>query len=438
MTILNPSKQNTVDQKKEQVRQLAAQTDGTIGVRDRLVQMGLENDRIGWNQETGAVTYNGMDILKPSSVVNGTSYAPEKDIYSAYMKTGNRDGVVVATDYAANQLGIDNAVTWRDGKVAVGGRLIEPVAIVDGKALVPTDQMEEALKQYRNSTGLSSNRQVYEQWKGEYGQAVQKALDQVMNREQWSYDPEKDPSYQAYRQQYEREGNRAYQNALASAMAGTGGYLNSAALTAGGQQLGYYMQQLNDQVPELMKNDYNRYLGEQQLLENALKSILNVSNEDYNKRYAANRDTIEDLKSANNANAARDQQAKEWQYKSKLYDNQLQKEETEQKYYEQSLLADLEKQLLSNQEVSTDTLLKLFELAYKRGNFTPEEAKQLEIPGQNGDYRSPYYGDQRKYEEVERPKIELNAEIDRLLAMDKIQANQNAQEFLLRLKAMLG
>lgn len=438
MALINPSKQNTGEKKKEQAQQMAPAADGTVGVRDRLVGLGLENDRIGWNQSTGAVTYNGKDILKPASVVDGTSYAPEKDIYAAYMKTGERGGVVAATDYAANQLGIDNAVTWRDGKVAIGGRLIEPVAVVDGKALVPTDQLEEAIKEYRNSTGLSSNKQVYDDWKSTYGDAVQKALDQITGRKEWSYDPEQDPSYQAYRQQYEREGNRAYQNALASAMAGTGGYMNSAAMTAGGQQLGYYMQQLNDQVPELMKNDYNRYLGEQQLLENALKSILEAGNNDYDKRYAANRDTIADLKSANNANEARDQQNREWQYKKQFYDNQLQKEATDSKYYEQGLLADLQKQLLSNGEISTDTLLKLFDLAYKRGNFTDEEADQLGIPKQNGDYRSPYYGDQRKFEEVEQPKMELNAEIDRLLAMDKIRANRDTQEFLIRLKAMLG
>ena len=70
-----------------------------------------------------------------------------------------------------------------------------------------------------------------------------------------------------------REGNRAYQDAYAQAAAMSGGYGSSIAATAGGQQLNYYQQQLNDRVPELMQNSYNRYLGEQDLNRVALEQI---------------------------------------------------------------------------------------------------------------------------------------------------------------------
>ncbi len=78
----------------------------------------------------------------------------------------------------------------------------------------------------------------------------------------FSYQPESDPVYQAYRKQYLREGRRAAQDALGEAAAMTGGIPSSYAAAAASQAGDYYASQLSDKVPELYQQAYNRYANE--------------------------------------------------------------------------------------------------------------------------------------------------------------------------------
>lgn len=78
----------------------------------------------------------------------------------------------------------------------------------------------------------------------------------------FSYNPETDLVYQAYQKQYSREGDRATQNALASASAATGGIPSSYATVAATQAGDYYASQISDKIPELYNDAYNRYLNE--------------------------------------------------------------------------------------------------------------------------------------------------------------------------------
>lgn len=270
-----------------------------VGIRDELGKRGIGVD---WNDSTKNVTYNGKDVYAPSVISNdGRSYASMADINKMtddiYKQNGKN--LVQATDYAANS-GLNNIVKWsEDGKVMVGGQAIKPVYVTtDGKAMVDEAELKAALGSYMDAAGVKSDKDVYDDWYGKYNNRIQSALDKVVNREKWSYDPYSDPAYKAYRDQYMREGNRAYQDAYAQMAAMSGGYGSSIAATAGGQQLNYYQQQLNDRVPELMQNSYNRYLGEQDLNRVALEQIRAAGNDDYNKLYAANYDAYNRINEA--------------------------------------------------------------------------------------------------------------------------------------------
>ena len=82
----------------------------------------------------------------------------------------------------------------------------------------------------------------------------------------FSWNAETDPSYQAYRKQYIREGNRATQDALGAAAAATGGIPSSYATAAATQAGDYYASQLTDKVPQLYEaaysRAYNQYLND--------------------------------------------------------------------------------------------------------------------------------------------------------------------------------
>lgn len=327
-----------------------------IGVRKALTSMGLNNERIGFNTDTGMVTYDGREILKPDSVIDGTSYADEKAIQDAVIGIYGRNGnpLVSATDYGAGT-GIDNLVQWRDGYVSIGGELIKPVMVRNGKAFVTENSLNSALNRYKSQNDIKSGEDVYNDWYKKYGSKISSALNEILNREEWAYDPYSDPAYLSYKDAYEREGKRAYQDAAGSASASTGGYTNSAAIIAGGQQLNYYMQQLNDKVPELMQNDYERYAGEQKQRIEALESLLKAADDDFDKRYKISRDTLSDVNRANNTVYQRDKDSREWNDEHML---------NEMKAAQSSIAQKLQR----------------FELAKERDYFTDEDIEILDIP----------------------------------------------------------
>ena len=87
-------------------------------------------------------------------------------------------------------------------------------------------------------------------------------LDRIVNREQFSYDPQTDPQAAAFRKQYLREAERAREDTIAKAAANSGGTPSSFAVTAAQQAGDYYVGQLNDALPTLQQNAYQRYLNE--------------------------------------------------------------------------------------------------------------------------------------------------------------------------------
>ena len=95
-------------------------------------------------------------------------------------------------------------------------------------------------------------------------QGERNAMDELIQKMQNPYDPNTDPAYLAYRQQYLREGQRAMQNTLAESSAMTGGRPSSWAMSAASQANNYYAAQLADKIPELYQNAYNRYLQQYQ------------------------------------------------------------------------------------------------------------------------------------------------------------------------------
>ena len=118
-----------------------------------------------------------------------------------------------------------------------------------------------------------------------YDQQIQDMIQNILNREDFSYDPATDPLYQNYRKQYTREGQRATQDALGAAAAASGGLPSSYATTAAGQAGNYYAAQMTDMIPELYQLAYNQYLNDYQMDLSDLGVVQGQESTDYN-RYA--------------------------------------------------------------------------------------------------------------------------------------------------------
>ena len=121
------------------------------------------------------------------------------------------------------------------------------------------DAIKDALNQYQNT-----------QYESPYASRIEELYDQVMNRGDFSYDFNADPLYQQYKDQYMQGGQRAMQDTMAEAAALTGGYGNSYASTAGNLAYQQYLSGLNDVIPELQQQAYERYANEGDELLNRL------------------------------------------------------------------------------------------------------------------------------------------------------------------------
>lgn len=108
-------------------------------------------------------------------------------------------------------------------------------------------------------------------------------LNQIQNRDPFSYDFNADALYQQYKDSYIQQGQMAMMDTMGQAAAMTGGYGNSYAQTVGQQAYNQQLNQLNNVMPELYQMAYDRYAQEGQDLLNQYSILLDRENQDYSR-----------------------------------------------------------------------------------------------------------------------------------------------------------
>lgn len=116
-----------------------------------------------------------------------------------------------------------------------------------------------------------------------FAQQQKDLLDRILNREDFSWSKETDPQWSSYKKSYLREGDRATANALAQASAASGGRPSSYAVNAATQAGDYYATKLNDVIPTLYQQAYERYLDEYNMKLKDLNAINQQEQMDYAK-----------------------------------------------------------------------------------------------------------------------------------------------------------
>ena len=151
--------------------------------------------------------------------------------------------------------------------------------ISDGK--IP-NQIDSVLDQINNfgSFSFDQDAPVYN---NQYAEQQQALLDAIINRPDFSWSKEEDPQWSSYKKSYLREGDRATANALGQAAAASGGRPSTAAVTAATQAGDYYATQLNDIIPTLYQQAYDRYLNEYNMSLQDLNAVNNQEQLDYAK-----------------------------------------------------------------------------------------------------------------------------------------------------------
>lgn len=116
-----------------------------------------------------------------------------------------------------------------------------------------------------------------------FAQQQKDLLDRILNREDFSWSRETDPQWSSYKKSYLREGDRATANALAKASAASGGRPSTYAVNVATQAGDYYATKLNDVIPTLYQQAYERYLDEYNMKLKDLNAVNQQEQLDYAK-----------------------------------------------------------------------------------------------------------------------------------------------------------
>lgn len=145
-----------------------------------------------------------------------------------------------------------------------------------------------ATMQASMTTGVNPQLPTYE---SAYNAKIDQLMNEMLNREKFSYNAETDPLFQQYKNIYTREGNRSMNDTLAAAASGAGG-MSSYAMTAAQQANNYYMAQLGDKVPELQQLAYEMYMNDLGQQRQDINMLLDKDSYDYSQY----RDQMNDYK----------------------------------------------------------------------------------------------------------------------------------------------
>ena len=162
--------------------------------------------------------------------------------------------------------------------------------------------------------------------------------DQIRNRKKFSYDMGTDPLYQQYKEQYQRLGRLAMQDTMGQAAALTGGYGSTYGEQVGQQAYNAYLQNLNDIVPQLQQQAYQRYQDEGTDLYNQYSLVKGREDTDYGRYRDTVSDYYSDLSDARSAyNSERSLDQSQW---ATMLDYWAQKANNENAAYLQALAAE--------------------------------------------------------------------------------------------------
>lgn len=226
---------------------------------------------------------NTKDLLKKTPVTTTTPATVQQPVNQ--QSAAQNQSVQKVTQQTAQQQNA-NGITSGSGTSSVTGMNYQQrLQELGGGSYTPSQNVQSA-QQYLQSI-LDSKPGAYQ---SQYSQQLNDLYNQIMNREDFSYDINGDALYQQYRDQYTQQGQNAMRDTMGQAAAMTGGYGSSYATTAGNQAYQSYLQQLNEVIPELYSQAYQRYVQQGQ----ELKDRYNITQSADATDYGRYRDTVSD------------------------------------------------------------------------------------------------------------------------------------------------
>lgn len=264
----------------------------------------------------------------------------------------------------------------------------------DGSAYIPTASAKKAGAEdfsYRTAPAYVSK----------YQSAIDALTGQITGRKGFEYDPETDPAYRQYREQYTQAGKRAMEDTLGQVSARTGGLASTYAGSAAQQTYDQYMSALADKVPELRQLAYQMYAAEGDRQRSDLELLRALEQGDYGRyqdllgqynadrsfAYGQYRDAVGDRRYQQELDYQRDRDAISDQRYQQQMDYQLDRDAVSDRRYQQELdyqrgrdaVSDQRYQQQLNYQLDRDAISDRRyqqELDYQRGQDAASAAQQ--------------------------------------------------------------
>lgn len=268
---------------------------GSQSINDYLTSYGVDpNERYSSSSSSSNKSSSSSSSYKPTGTYFDAGITGnDKDLltqygnqYNAAKLAGDQagmDAAHAAAEALRNKYGYSGGV---DGSDYIG------IPVEDQVIMKPSYDYDDEQPEY-NHDYIDSQRP--EDYQSKYNAQIDALLNEYLNRDKFSYDVNSDPLYEQYKAQYLREGNRAMNDAMASAAASAGG-MNSYAMTAAQQANNYYNAQLTDKIPELYQLAYGMYLDD---IDQQIKD-LNILQDMDSTQYNRYRDTMADWRDDQN------------------------------------------------------------------------------------------------------------------------------------------
>lgn len=227
---------------------------------------------------------SGSDVKKLQESLNNHGYNLVVD-----GQFGSKTQAAVRDYQSKNGLAVDGIVganTW--------GSLNSKSSTGTNNGSATQSPNTNARPEYVKSDEIKAAENALNQWESarpgeyesKYSQEIEAILNDILNRQEFSYNLNADPLYQQYREQYIENGKKAMMDTVGQATALTGGYANSYAVNAGNQAYDEYLNSLNDIALDLRDRAYIQYTDEGDKMLEDITLLRSLDGDDYD-RYLA-------------------------------------------------------------------------------------------------------------------------------------------------------
>lgn len=221
---------------------------------------------------------SGDDVKKLQEELN--KYGYDLDVDGQF---GSLTQSAVKDYQKKNGLEVDGIVgknTW--GSLTAKGQTTTKKETKTTKTKRPTYKKSDTVKAAEKKLN-DWEKNAPDEYESKYSEEIEAILNEILNREKFTYNLNADPLYQQYRELYTQNGKKAMMDTVGEASALTGGYASSYAVTAGGQAYDEYLNNLNEVALDLRDRAYEQYGDEGEKLFEDVKLLRSLDGDDYEK-----------------------------------------------------------------------------------------------------------------------------------------------------------